>query len=319
MRLGLYRLGWLKTKTSSSKVISVGNLTVGGSGKTPVTELLARRLTEKGMRVAVLTRGYGSKGKGLRIVEKGDFVDWRRVGDEPAWLARRLPEIGLFVDADRQRSASVAEKTHLVLIMDDGFQHLGLERDLNLALFDCEKGLENDRLFPAGPLREPLSSLSRADAVLLTKTNLSEKTDQVRQKLKAYGVGRFFVSTNHVRRVETLDGKTVEPATLAHSRIVLVSGIGNPRGFEKLVALEGIPFEGHHVHPDHHPFEAGDLERIRRENQDSPPDFLLVTEKDAVKLERPASPIPILKTVMEVRIEDAFWKFVEQALPLPQP
>ena len=178
LRLQAYTKGWLKTYCQNTPVISVGNLTVGGTGKTPVVDLLTRELQRRKIKPAILSRGYGRKNnntqKRLRFCEN-KHADHDLFGDEPYMLAMRNPEVPVYVDSSRKAAADSAEKHDNpdVLVLDDAYQHLAIHRDLNLLLIDAEHGLENRNLIPYGNLREPASQWIRADAIIVTKANIS--------------------------------------------------------------------------------------------------------------------------------------------------
>ena len=178
LRLQGYTKGWLKTYRPNTPVISVGNLTVGGTGKTPVVDLLSRELQSRKIKPAILSRGYGRKNtdtqKRLRFCEK-KHADPYLFGDEPYMLAMRNPEVPVYVDSSRKAAADSAEKHDNpdVLVLDDAYQHLAIHRDLNLLLIDAERGLENRNLIPYGILREPASQWIRADAIIVTKADIS--------------------------------------------------------------------------------------------------------------------------------------------------
>ena len=174
-RLFLFRRGIYKTHSLPCKVISVGNLTLGGTGKTPFVRLIAEMVRDRGYRTAILSRGYKGKFQGPHeIVSDGErvFMDAAKAGDEPCLLAEKLRGIPIIVGRERWVSGQFAVDRFRteVAILDDGFQHLSLKRDLNLLLIDSASPFGNGKLFPRGVLREPLDQIARADAITLTKT-----------------------------------------------------------------------------------------------------------------------------------------------------
>jgi tetraacyldisaccharide 4'-kinase len=181
LRHAAYRRGWLKKRRLERPVVSVGNLTVGGTGKTPLVAFIARTLLKLGWKPGILTRGYGRRGRELiallpAIGGTERVADPRVVGDEPALLARALPEVPVVVCADRYRAGWLAEK-HLnvnVHILDDGFQHLALARDVDVVVLDVTQELSDGALLPAGRLREPPAALQRADLVVFSRTELGD-------------------------------------------------------------------------------------------------------------------------------------------------
>lgn len=175
-RLLLYRLDIKKSYTSQKDLISVGNITMGGTGKTPMIDWLLRFFESKNLNAVVLTRGYkAERVEDIQILNRETATknDHRRLGDEPWMLFKRHPQSTFFIGPDRVKSARMAEAHADLILLDDGMQHLRINRNLNIVLIDSLAGIGNGHLFPLGPLREPLNSLSRADVVVYTRTNLS--------------------------------------------------------------------------------------------------------------------------------------------------
>jgi len=314
-RAAAYRRGWLATHRAGVPVVAVGNLTVGGSGKTPVVDYLLRLATARGVPAAVLTRGHGRRtGSHLSRVRWADTpaADATAVGDEPLMLARRHPAVPVYVGPDRvaaARLAAVVDAPRL-LVADDAFQHLRLARDLNLLLVDAERGLGNERVLPCGPLREPPGAIHRADAVLITKANLGD-ADAVAQRLTArWGFrGPVFRSAFLPAALERLDGAAaLPPEALAGREVGLVCGIAQPAGFAAVVAALGGRVARERTFPDHHPYAPADLERLATEAAGADPaaPAWVTTEKDAVKLrDRFPRPDRLWVLRMEARPESA--------------
>ena len=291
LRLQAYRKGWFKTYRANIPVISVGNLTVGGTGKTPVVDLLSRELQGRKIKPAILSRGYGRKNnntqKRLRFCEK-KHADPDLFGDEPYMLAMRNPEVPVYVDSSRIAAADCAEKNDNpdVLVLDDAFQHLAIHRNLNLLLIDAERVLGNGNLIPYGILREPASQWIRADAIIVTKANISS-TDTVSEILnKELKVTCPFFNFNfEARGFYRLDGEDRQQIQhLAGKNLLTVSGIAQPDGFRKtLESLEGN-LTGSLEFADHHDYSINDVHKILKKQDELKPDFIVTTEKDAVKL-----------------------------------
>ncbi len=185
LRVKLYGAGWLPSQSMRVPVVSLGNLTVGGTGKSPMASWLVDFAVAQGLHPAVLTRGYKSQGQGLRILEPGgDKLGMEEVGDEPWMLHLRHPKLSIYISPKRVEAAEVAQQQANLLILDDGMQHLALQRELDLVLVDATRGLGNGLTLPLGPLREGVSALRRASALLVTKSNLCDPTALVEQ-LKA--------------------------------------------------------------------------------------------------------------------------------------
>jgi tetraacyldisaccharide 4'-kinase len=264
-----YQAGWLRTRDAGVPVVVVGNLTVGGTGKTPLTVWLARALTQRGYRVGLVSRGYGREGGEPRVVDA--HSDWRDVGDEPLILARRS---GCTTVVARDRAAGArllaAGGANLVLA-DDGLQHLRLARASEILVIDGGRGFGNGRVLPAGPLREPLTLPLHADAVVVNgEPRHASLTGSLSpgSTLTMQLVAQDAVSLDARLAARALDSFRATP-------VHAVAGIGNPQRFFQTLRASGIEVI-EHAYPDHHAFTAGDLAFA-----DELP--VLMTEKDAVK------------------------------------
>jgi tetraacyldisaccharide 4'-kinase len=268
-RSGLYRAGILRRVWIGAPVVVVGNLTVGGTGKTPVAAWLVRELTRRGHRVGVVLRGYGARNRGaVRTVEPGD--DPVDVGDEALLHARAGPHV-VVIGADRAAAARLAEERGAeIVVSDDGLQHLRLGRDFEIVVVDATRGFGNGCLLPAGPLREPARWLERADAVVLTRRG-------------AGGAPRVQPSRPFVVEarlspgdaVNMLSGERRELAKFRGQRLHAVAGVGNPQAFFDALDEAGLDAAQHPL-PDHAPIDPVALP--------FPVDAtVLMTEKDAVK------------------------------------
>ena len=277
MRRRAYAAGWLRTHSVGKPVVVVGNLTVGGTGKTPLTIYLARALTARGLRVGIVSRGYGSRnGSGPRAVEP--HSPWREVGDEPLIIARRTacPTV---VGIDRVAAArSLVARGVDVIVADDGLQHLALARECEIIVIDGARGFGNARVLPAGPLREPLARLRRADAVVV---NGASGHASLARALPCGAPLRMVVTATEAVRVDERE----PPRSLASfrgQRVHAVAGIGNPARFFAELRSHGVILT-EHAFPDHHPLAAAELAF-----GDELP--VLMTEKDAVKCTAFAAP-----------------------------
>jgi tetraacyldisaccharide 4'-kinase len=289
-RLALYERGLFETVRVPVPVFCLGNLTVGGSGKTPGVIWLAERLRAAGRRPAVVTRGYGRRGRDLRLVPNAGepLPEAREIGDEPRLLAARLPGVPLAVAADRARAAESAWETFGsdCLIMDDGFQHRRLDRDRDLLCLDAAlahrvfaRGAAAP-LLPAGPWREPPRAAARAHALFLTRAErLSpEARRETARALAGFGSAYFSASALTLR--EGPGGPVLPEEALRGAPVLAVSGLGDPRGFEAGLARLGAQVDPCRF-PDHHWFTARDLAAIRRRAGGR---RIVVTEKDAQRL-----------------------------------
>jgi tetraacyldisaccharide 4'-kinase len=287
-------------------VVSVGNLGVGGSGKTPVVEYLARLLVEMGERPAVLTRGYARRvaQDGATVVSDGTAVlaALDVAGDEPLMLARALPGVAVVVGADRYLSGLLAERQlgATVHILDDGFQHFDLARDVDL-LMVSEEDL-TDVPLPTGRLREALTAARVADAALVT-AGYETAAERVG---RAIGVATVFRVTRAIgapRMVAEPHDSVVVPSA---SRVFLVAGIARPERFEADIAAAGWEIAGMLRFRDHHPFSARDVRRIGAQAKAAAAAIILTTEKDAVRLAGlPVGDLPIASVPLQVGLEPA--------------
>ncbi len=265
-------------------VLSVGNLTVGGTGKTPIVGWLARQLLSLGSKPAVVSRGYGgTAGRGPRIVSegRGPLCDAEECGDEPYLLARSLAGVPIVVGADRWAAATAAARLGIdVVVLDDGFQHRGLARDLDLVLLDAGDPFGGSRLLPAGLLREPLCSLKRADLVLITRSLPGESHDTIERVVRQHNRKAPVLRAGH-RRIGFFDaaGRAAQPP----ARVVAFCGIGNPSSFRSDLESEGVEIVGFEAQRDHHPYRAAEVRRLQSlaASHDAVP---VTTEKDRVRL-----------------------------------
>ncbi|PLX99378.1 MAG: tetraacyldisaccharide 4'-kinase [Desulfuromonas sp.] len=280
IRVALYRSGWLRSYRSPVPVISIGNLAVGGTGKTPVTDLLVKSLLKKKKTVAVVSRGYGRSGRAPLVVVssgKGALVSATEGGDEPVLLARRNPQAIVIVSADRRRAIrhAVYECGADIILLDDGFQHLKVHRDLDIALLDARKPFTNGFPLPFGLLREFPSAIDRADLVLLTRSRGDEE----------FSFGDKTVLRINYKlsdKVTNLDGEQLELEKLKHGRIGAFAGIANPDSFFQSLESSGVTPIKTLVFSDHAVYGTSELTQLH--GLASRCDALITTEKDLVKL-----------------------------------
>ena len=286
-RIGAYERGWLRSSRLPVPVISVGNLTFGGAGKTPTVIALVRDLVRRGRHPAVLTRGYGrTVAEPVVLIGPDPRADVRVAGDEPLELAHRLPGVPVVVDADRIRGGIEAlARGADVLVLDDGFQHLRLERDLDLLLVDAGDPWGGGLMPPRGRLREPLPGLARADAVLVTKvpsdpaTVLAEVTQMVAAHSRDLPVLAARLEPTAVRRE---DG-TAGPEVLAGRRVLAVAGLGRPEGFADLLRGAGAEIVETRWFADHHQFTEAEVSAAV-DAAAATGAVVVTTAKDAVKI-----------------------------------
>lgn len=270
-------------------VISIGNITVGGTGKTPIAAKIAQLLDARGRRVAILTRGY----KGATIQFDAGQRDeatrrWRQESDEAIILKRRCPRARVVVDPDRVAGArrAIAEGAE-ALVLDDGFQHRRLARDLDIALVDATAPFGRGRMLPRGLLREPPAALRRADLIILTRSDQVESSTRLALvgRLKRLSGGKPVVEAVHrTDRFMDLKGRPVDIEDPGVMQAVIFAGIANFASFRRSVEGQGITVLAAYEYPDHHDYTAEELDGLRDTAGQIEANAILTTEKDAVKL-----------------------------------
>ncbi len=329
-RLALYRAGLLKVRRAGVPVLSVGNLTAGGTGKTPLVEWLARAVaTGVGRRACVLTRGYARADESRRVVvSDGETIlaDAREGGDEPRLLAERLlaDKVAVVCDADRVAAArwAVVNLRSEVFILDDGFQHLRLARDLDIITLDATDPWGGGRLLPAGRLREPLSGLSRADCVVITRAEQCADVSGLRAEAGRQSGGRpVFISRTVVSGVREISQAGSERVDLRESPLPLdlslaFCAIGNPGAFFAQLSRERVGIVRRRVFADHHFYTQRDADELSREAAGAGASKLVTTAKDAVKLRGLKFDLPcyVLETGLSFDEEDALLELVRRAV-----
>lgn len=295
-------------------VISVGNLHWGGTGKTPLVAAVAAHLRDRGRAVCILSRGYASRGRGVRVVSAGEgpLLGPLLAGDEPVLLAGELPGVSVVVGPDRFEAGMAAlhrlPRTPEIFLLDDAFSHLGLRRDLDLIALPAADPFGAGRLLPSGRLREPLASIARADAVILTGASSPEEGREVAEALRTYGfAGPGFASFTRPLPPRGLGGK--EPLT-PKSKVFLVTAIARPERFADTVRAMGLEIVGELRFPDHHAYPTPSLERIMAAFRPSGAETVLTTVKDAVKLLGRLD-IPVAKLPIRAEPEPAFWAWLD--------
>ena len=328
-RLWLYGHRILHDQPLGCLVVVVGNLTVGGTGKTPVVEKFARALQERGRKVAILSRGYKSKAPPFwkkwwfalthteepppRIVSDGERVllDSEEAGDEPFMLARNLPGVIVLVDKNRVKAGAYAIKRFGcdTLVLDDGFQYLPLKGRLNLLLVDKTNPFGNGHLLPRGILREPVKHLKRASYVFLTKSN-GQRDLELEALIAKHNPGADIIECAH--RPQYLQrfglpagapGARVPLTFLKDKRVAAFSGIATPESFEKFLRDLGAKLVARERYLDHYRYTDEDFEMLFDLAKKEGADCLVTTEKDAVRIpENRAWPLPLFYLRLEIDI-----------------
>lgn len=287
LRLFLYGAGVLRAKKVPCPVISVGNITVGGTGKTPVTIFIASLLKESGKRVVVLSRGYRRSGKGIEVVSDGRdmLLGPDRAGDEPYLIGRRLEGVPVVVGADRVGAAlhAIERFSPDVIILDDGFQHIRLERDFNILLTDPVNGFGR-YLLPRGILREPVEGIKRAGLVMGRGFSGPD-----RELIERFNLPVMEYGYRASRLIDVADKSAKEIDFIKGRKVLAFCAIANPESFFSTLEGLGAEITGKVPFPDHHGYTQRDVETVMGRRQPSS-QLIITTEKDSVKLKGFAIP-----------------------------
>ena len=287
-----YLKGWLKVCRPKSTVISIGNITLGGTGKTPLVIMLSHYLRQTGFKAAVLIRGYGPG----------------KIADEVRVLEKNLSGIPVLTGADRITNAAKAQTEHGAdtIILDDGFQHWKLARDLDIVCLDSLNPFGNGYLLPRGILREPISALKRADIIVITGSGQSEDiAKDLNSRIKDINPEALIVQAQRTPIYLTglQDEERLELELIKDKPISLFCGIGNPDNFKKTLTSLGARLKAEFIFPDHHLYTPADLEQIITVSQEKGIEKIITTQKDAVRLDRPENNNNILVLHIEMRIK----------------
>ena len=291
VRVAAYSRGLLRSVRLERPVISVGNLTLGGTGKTPTVMAICRILQKSGRRPAVLSRGYGGRSSGaIQVVSDETRIAQgpESLGDEPCLMADRLPGVPVLVSPDRAAAGRYALKVFQpdVFVLDDGYQHLRLKRDLNLLVLDAVQPFGNGFVFPRGTLREAVRQVRRADAILLTHAGDPAGTEEL-QKFARKDRPALPIFTSRHRIVDLVHlgtGRIASLETLRRTRLVAVTGIGQPERFFRALQEVGSEIASGCVYPDHYRYSEKDLESLEAEAGRLDVRTIVTTEKDAVRI-----------------------------------
>ena len=320
-RRALYKTGALKVHKIDAPVISIGNITTGGTGKTPLVEWFARTVAAEGLHVSILTRGYGRKDEGSRVVvSDGErlLADALEGGDEPRLLAESLLGVASVIsDADRVSAAryAILNFKSEVFILDDGFQHLGIARDLNVVAVDATNPWGGGRLLPRGRLREPLGELRRADLIILTRTEQAQDIVSLRKQAERLSNGcPVILSRTRTQQLRPLAATTernatesfTHPSSLRPHPFVAFCAIGNPSAFFKHVENDGYTLALTRAFPDHYVYAQRDVDEIVSEARRAGAEALMTTAKDAVKLRSLAFDLPCYALEIGLEFDDEY-------------
>lgn len=293
----LYDRGIFESYSLAVPTVSIGNLTTGGTGKTPLVAYVARMLEDSGEKVCVLTRGYGRRNASERVlVSDGDSVlcDARAGGDEPVELAYKLLGKAAVV-ADRERVAAAewarAQLGSTVFVLDDAFQHRRAKRDLDIVCIDATNPFGNGRVLPAGMLRENLDNLTRADVAVITRCDLVSDVSSIEKEIRRLAPRvAIYQSSNKITGIYALDkilsgrGNGSSDEQILETPALAFCGLGNPSNFFRQLEKEGLVLAGRKTFPDHHFYSAKDIAEIEKRAKSAGARYLITTVKDAVRL-----------------------------------
>ena len=314
-----FELGFRRKGRLEKPVISIGNITVGGTGKSPMVQYLCRGLSRRGLRPAVLGYGYGGalNGKfGIVSDRKAMHLTPSIAGDEPVMLAASLPGIPVLVCRDRliTGQAAVNEMESDVLVLDDGFQVWKLHRDLEIVLINGGNPFDNGRTLPAGRLRERLSALRRADCIVATGVwDAEERKDVLARVLRfAPSAPVFFARFLPEGLISVGGSSEMTIGEMARKKALGLCSIANPTSFEQTLADLGVNVVACERFPDHHAYSAKDIATVNHSAEEISAEIIITTDKDAIKLDAHQFAVPVysLRIRVEIDDEDGFWDIV---------
>lgn len=345
LRIASFRNGWRHQEYFGVQVVSVGNITVGGTGKTPVVELLARSLREQGRNVAILSRGYKSKkldqkqkwkdadnrlipsDEMPKVVSTGRalLLDSKFAGDEPFMLAKNLEGVSVIVDKDRVKGArfAIGQLQAETLILDDGMQNFNLAHSIDVVLVDSRSPFGTGTLLPRGTLREPPKNLRRASFILITKCDGSSNWELISQIRQYNNTADIIECAHGPKYLENLFTSEQMPLDLLKGKWVgAISAIAVPENFERLLTQLGARVEIKRHFSDHHRFNRRDVDQFMQRCVERDMELILTTEKDAVRFPKPSEinvPIFFLRIEVEILSGHAAWNKLIQLLCNPNP
>ena len=319
LRNALYDKGVFETHDLGARVISVGNITTGGTGKTPLVAYIAEVLAARGEKVCILTRGYGRAEKKQRVlVSDGEQVlaDAATGGDEPVELAHKLLGKAIVIaDADRVSAAEWALRKFgvTVFVLDDGFQHRKAKRDLDIVCIDATNPCDGGKMLPLGRLREPLAGLARADCIIITRSDLVDDITELRARLTKWNSDAVMFEAKNVisaiTPIEEFHAKTQRSQSKSMSqRAFAFCGVGNPESFFEQLKRAGVEPVATQSYADHHFYSQADVSEIEASAKSYGSEVLLTTAKDAVKISnlKFAMSCSVVEIEMEIDDKDVF-------------
>ncbi|MFN2512016.1 MAG: tetraacyldisaccharide 4'-kinase [Pyrinomonadaceae bacterium] len=310
-RLVAYKRGLLTVTKLPAPVISIGNLTTGGTGKTPLVEWVCRTLARKQRKVCILTRGYGRTNPGSRVIVSDGLnvlTTAAEAGDEPFLLAQNLEGLAAVISDPNRIDAGKWAIENLgaeVFVLDDGFQHLGLGRDLNILTVDATNPWGGGKLLPAGNLREPQSGLSRADCVVVTRADQSDEVVSLQAEIRRFIGSRPVVTSEMVvKGIARMNSERRQELTSLPQPAAAFCAIGNPESFFELLRRRGVDPIFTRVFRDHHHYTTADLDSLIQESRKAGAQSIITTAKDAVKVQQSKFEIPCYVLAIEISIDE---------------
>ena len=300
----LYDRKIFKSTKLPCKIISVGNITTGGTGKTPTVIAIAKFLQQNNKKVAILSRGYGRESRGTQLVTDGRTVatSWELFGDEPALMAKSLSSIPIVVDENRVRGGQfLIDNYHPeIIILDDGFQHRKIYRDVDIVLINSNISKFKNQIFSFRNFREPWNSLKRAHIIFLTKSDIVPPSSKLHAQLKELGLPLFRTNLNPALYLSDNKNNQINLADLKGETVLLFSGIGDHESFEKLIQKLGFNILDSINFRDHNNYSISDIEKIRNKYKKTNADIILTTEKDIIKISKTDLPLFSIPIRMDI-------------------
>ncbi|MDQ3088596.1 MAG: tetraacyldisaccharide 4'-kinase [Acidobacteriota bacterium] len=316
----LYDKGAFKSSSLGVPTVSIGNITVGGTGKTPLVAFVAEILAAQGEKVCILTRGYGRENAKQRVLVSDSeqiLAQPNKAGDEPFELAQKLlGKTVVVADANRVAAGNWARKQFGItaFVLDDGFQHRKIKRELDIVLVDATNPFGNGKLLPSGILREPLAHLKRADAIVITRANLVDNLDNLKSQISDFSQNcSIFVSENKVANLVNLkefhaeaqsSQSTTDKEQKTKDKGLAFCALGNPNNFFEQLRREDFDLVSTEIFPDHHFYTPKDVAKIERKANETGAKILLTTAKDAVKLKDKDFNLPCFVVESELVFDD---------------
>ncbi|MEK6527380.1 MAG: tetraacyldisaccharide 4'-kinase [Nitrospirota bacterium] len=313
----IYSAGLKKTRALPKKVISAGNLTLGGTGKTPAVISLAKEAKKRGFKPCILTRGYKGKAKGPVFVTSGKepVLSVYDAGDEPVLMARKLEDIPIVMGKCRYCAGlfaldNCAHESIDLFILDDGFQHWGVHRDIDMIFIDATNPFGNGKLFPEGILREPVIALGRAHVIVMTKTDAvsQEQLSAITGELKQSNAGApIYLSAYSPVSLVNVSGEIKDIESLRNTEIYAFAGIANPSYFKTMLVSRGLKVVKFKEFRDHYIYKQNDIDIIAKEASGL---TIITTEKDMVKLSNLKLPGNVFALGIEFSIDEEFYNYI---------